>query len=177
MAANTSIKDTDELRLSREQETRAAVEDIGPDGGWAPTPFTASPPAREGMEQRWIRVRLGGQIDIQNYLRQQQRGWRPRPADTLPSGYMLLKQNLEAQFGEQGSIIGNQDSILMERPLSLGNKVRAYYAKQTQRLKMQISEFIGDNMPRKHGTRGGSVAELEMNATVGDGRRPPIASD
>lgn len=179
MAGNTRLmQQSPEIeRLTREQTARVAMEDMGPDDEWAPLPFTTAPPPRPGFEQRWVRIRLVDDYDVKNYLRQYQRGWRIRAADTLPGGYEALKRRLDAQFGDQGDVIGNQDCILMERTIALGNKVRAYYVRQNQRLHSQIDDFVGAAMPRTHGARGGMVDELSIQAKVGNGRVPPIAPD
>lgn len=173
MATHPRLKDGD--RLTREQTSRATAEMEAPDAGdWEPTPFTAAPPPRDGMEQRWVRCRIGGTEDVQNVLKRQQQGWTPRPADTLPPGFAGMGQKFD-KLPDLGNIIGNQDCVLMERPEELGRKVKAYYARQTGRLRESIADFVGDRLPRQHGTSGGTVDELDLQVTTG--RRPQIAPD
>ena len=160
--------------LDREQSDRAYLDDSE---AWTPTPFTAAPPPREGCEQRWVRIRMAGEIDVSNYLRQSQRGWKPRPADSIPAEYCVLKQRMDERFGEKGDVIGNQDSVLMERPIALGNRIRAYYSGQNNRLRASIAEFVGGRMPRTHGADGGRVDEFKLDVDYGAGRIPRIAPD
>lgn len=174
MATNTRSVET--TRLTREQTSHAAMEMENPySGDWAPAPFGSAPPPRDGYEQRWVRVRLGGNDDAQNFLKRTQQGWVPRPFDSVPQGFSVLKQTLDARFGDHGNVISNQDSVLMERPIAMGNKVRAYLSGQNQRLRASIADFVGSQMPRQHGTRGGSVDELDITSTTGNGRVPRIA--
>jgi hypothetical protein len=140
---------------------------------WTPPAFTSAPPPRDGMEQRWVRCRTLGQEDHQNVLKRQQQGWTARESDSLPPGFSFLAR----RFGDMGSVIQNQDSILMERPISVGDRMRQYVARQTGRLSDSIRQYVGNQMPRQHGTAGGAVETLDITSTTGNGRVPRIAGD
>lgn len=141
------------------------------DEDWTPPQFTAAPPARDGMEQRWVRVRLQGADDVSNLMKRQQQGWTPRQVETLPKSHSFLT----TRFGDLGSVVGNQDSVLMERPVTLGDRYRAYDRKKTRRLESAIGQFVDEHLPRQHGTKGGAV--VEMNVTQSVGGRNRIADD
>ncbi len=157
-------------RLTREQTSHATVDMEQWADDWAPEPFTSAPPPREGMEQRWARCRLGPHDDIKNILKKRQAGWVPRPADTIPPAY----QAMVTRFGDQGNVIGNHDSILMERPIFIGERMRAFIRKKGERLHASIAANVQESMPRQHGSKGGSVEEFEMSVTGSPPRRPRV---
>ena len=140
---------------------------------WTPPAFTAAPPVRPGMEQRWVRCRVLGTEDYQNILKRQQQGWSARSVESLPPDFAFLSR----RFGDMGSVICNQDSILMERPISVGDRMRQYVARQTGRLSDSIRQYVGNQMPRQHGTAGGAVEKLDITSTTGNGRVPRFAGD
>lgn len=158
-------------RLTREQTSRTALEQESEfDPNWQPLPFTAAPPPRPGMEQRWVRCRLGTENDVANTLKRQQQGWKPRAGDTVPPQFSMMRRD----FDKFSSVIQNQDCVLMERPVEYGRKMREIISTQTRRLQESIRDYIGQMMPRQHGTRGGAVDEIEVRSTVGSGRIPTI---
>lgn len=182
MATSASVmpvaKDLNEDRLGREQTTRSAQELEQDWNTWEPQPFTSAPPPLEGFEQRWVRVRMGGQDDVQNYLKRMKQGWKPRPANTLPLAYANLKARLDKEkWGDQGDIIGNQDCVLMHRPVRIGDRIRANLREQNSRLTASIRDFVQGNLPVQPGTRGGMVEELNVTTTTGNGRQPRFARD
>ena len=140
---------------------------------WAPPAFTAAPPPRPDMEQRWVRCRVLGNEDHQNVLKRQQQGWTARSVETLPPEFSFLAR----RFGDMGSVICNQDSILMERPVSVGDRMRRYVNRQTGRLSESIRQYVGNQMPRQHGTSGGAVEKLDITSTAGNGRTVRFAGD
>lgn len=157
-------------RLTREQTSHAAVDMEQWADDWSPEPYTSAPPPREGMEQRWARCRLGPHDDIKNILKKRQAGWVPRPADTVPPAFL----SMVTRFGDQGNVIGNHDSILMERPIFIGERMRAFINKKSDRLHASIAANIQESMPRQHGSKGGSVDEFEMSVTGSPPRRPRL---
>lgn len=70
-----------------------------------------APPARPGMTQRWVRVRLRDNSDRKNLDTAIRAGFRPRLADTVP-------ESLSPSTTELGgfSYVGVDDVVLMERP-------------------------------------------------------------
>ena len=77
-------------------------------------------PPREGMEQRWMRSRLGAEAAVKNLAQKQTRGWRPRPASSVQQSY----QNMRLAEGRFDGAIGVHDMILMERPIEIGAEAR-----------------------------------------------------
>lgn len=77
-------------------------------------------PPLPGMENRWIRVRAGGQLDTANLVRAETRGWRPRQAQSVDKVY----QSLRLREGEYAGCVGLNDVILMHRPLEIAKQVR-----------------------------------------------------
>jgi len=110
-------------RPSRDQQTREAqgveIDDSFLFEESGPLPNI---PARPGYAQRWGRVKYRNENDGRNILRLQQRGWKPRPADTVPVKY----QGLTVQNASLGGVIGTDDSVLMERPIELQARVEAH---------------------------------------------------
>lgn len=163
-------RDASNTRLMEEERPLERVDEHEHD--WTPPQFTAAPPPREGMEQRWMRVRAAGVEDVQNVLRRRQAGWTPRPAETIPDSYKFMI----VRHGDMGNILATQDAVLVERPLNMGARFREYNTRQASRLSESIRQFVGDNMPRRRGTTGGKVEELNITAEVGK-RRQRFADD
>lgn len=157
-------------RMTREQTTRSALEAESPSYDWEPAAFTAAPPPRPDMEQRWVRCRLGAGEDIANLLKRRQQGWTPRPVDSVSKNFQFLAHRL----GDFGNVIQNQDSVLMERPIAIGDKMRAHVQEKTQRYAATVRNMVENNSPRAKGTLGGQVDELSVQSTVGHGRIPII---
>lgn len=157
--------------MTREQTSRDAQDEAAMVDDWEPTAFTSAPPPRPGMEQRWVRFRNGGSDDLGNVVKRRHYGWEPRSADTLPAGYIV---NV-APFAGLAGTIQNQDSILMERSVQRGDKVRSMIHRQTARMDEAVRGYVSRQMPAQHGTVGGSVEKIEIETTVGNRRVPNIA--
>jgi hypothetical protein len=171
MVSQSSVAATDD-RLTREQTSRAAAEiEAWPE--WTPAQNTTAPPARDAFEQKWVRCRVVNADDEPNIIRNMQQGWRPRQVDTVPPAFKPFVR----RFGDFGEVIRNQDCILMERPKAMGDKVRAHVAGRNQRLRQSVQEYMGQRMPRQHGSNGGTVEEFEARATVGAGRPARFGGD
>lgn len=158
-------------RESREQQSRC-YDDIHPayDPNWEPPKQTGAPPARNGMEQLWVRTTMLGEDDAANVHKHMMEGWKPRSAGTIPSGFFFSK----ISFGEYGDVIANSDSILMERPSWMGDKVRSMQAAANMNKVRGIAQYVRGRMPNAAGTKGG---EVDINIRTVTGREPKIADD
>jgi hypothetical protein len=79
------------------------------------------PPARAGMDQRWIRTELGGKFDPTNWARKQREGWKARPADSVPKDFPVPR----IDQGKLAGCIGIEGMILCERPLAMSSVARS----------------------------------------------------
>lgn len=173
----TSQMNTNELssefphHLSRDNETRGVIDAYEDRDTWEPSLFTTAPPARPDMEQLWVRTRLLGVDDHQNVAKHVMQGWTPRMASTAPAQWQLLS----VTYGNYGSVIGNPDSILMERPKWKGDKVREMLARQEEARLKGIRQYVKGRMPTAHGAKGGDVTTFDMK--VLKGRQPTVEDD
>lgn len=158
-------------RTSREQDSRF-YGDVHPeyDPSWEPPKQTSGPPPRPGMEQLWVRTTLMGMDDSANVHQHLMEGWKPRSAASVPKGFYCSK----AVFGDYGDVIANKDSILMERPQWMGDKVRASQASQSRAKVKGIAQYVRGRMPSNRNTHG---ADVEINIRTERGRTPKIADD
>jgi len=151
-------------RLSREQELRVADEVHESYDNWDNDYLldTTHIPAREGYVQRWIRSGIKGEIDKANIFKKMNRGWRPRPVDTVPKAQQILRMDFE---GDQ--VIGIHGSILMEMPEALFNR-------QSQRVKdatqHQMSAVKNDLFKIHERDSGFSRPEFSNQTKVRRGR-------
>jgi hypothetical protein len=102
---------------------------------------------REGMDQMWIRTReVDGRPDAANIQQAMTSGWRPRSASSVPEG-AFLPVIRDATFGD---VIAYHDTILMERPVALGDEDRAMVRERTARSTAAISAdpYRQDSMGR-----------------------------
>lgn len=76
--------------------------------------------ARPGYVQRYGRISLQGQDDVENISRLEAKGWSPRKSDTLPSG----SKAPVIRKGEYTGYVGIRGNILMERPVELNEQYR-----------------------------------------------------
>jgi len=108
-------------------------------------------PCREGMEQRWVRVKIRTEPDVKNLVNKERRGWRPRSAQTVAKTY----QNLRIAEGDYAGCIGFHDVVLMERPVEIGEKVRKIELQKTREKElairsMQFRETDGQDRDRAY---------------------------
>lgn len=75
-------------------------------------------PAREGYDQRWIRVRANNQDDAKNIYTASRRGWTPRSPGTVGKAQNFLCIQREGL----GGVVGTHDMVLMERPHAISRK-------------------------------------------------------
>jgi len=156
---------------SREQNSRAAEEFHPEDEEFSPALLnTKHMPPREGMEQRWIRTTIQGEDDQSNVFRAVNQGWKPRKADTVTLGQFVPTINYQG-----ANIIGIRGMILMERPVEMGEKQRAYYDRQAD---TQIAA-VEQNMHKVREKGSGLTRPefTERKSSVSRGKIAPVAPD
>lgn len=86
--------------------------------------------ALPGMAQRWVRIRLAGDDDWDNFDRRRQSGWEVRPLDTVP-----MDQRPTAT-GREHPVLANaflaSGHVLMHMPEEWVQEEREALAKRTQ---------------------------------------------
>lgn len=108
------------------------------DRPWVRPTSLAAPPARPGFKQRWIRVSMYGQEDATNAARRLREGWKPRPAESLPSNFPLPT----ISHGQWAGCVGIEGMILCEMPESLVERRNEYYADKTKRITDSIEHDL-----------------------------------
>ena len=121
-------------RGSREQDSRHVDEpgrdesDVGDD--WIDPSSLDAPEPRPGMCQRWIRASSFGQDDARNYSRKMREGWKPRPADTVPSEFSIPV----IEKGKLAGAVVVEGMVLCEMPIELAKKRSKAIQNRTERL-------------------------------------------
>lgn len=168
-----------ETRTSRASESRAAEENYEErsDEEFAMDDIDFSPanldtkniPPREGYDQRWVRTKTGNEDDSKNVFKSTNLGWKPRKADTVSKGALIPTVEFNGD-----NVIGMHDTILMERPLIISKKQKAYEQKQSDNL-LQAAE---QDMHRVHSKNSGLTRpEYNTKSKVSQGRIAPVSSD
>lgn len=160
-------------RTSRASTSRAAEEiheshEEFDDIDFSPANLTAPPP-REGYVQRWVRTKVGNEDDQSNVYRSTNLGWKPRAADTVPKESMVQTVDFKGS-----NIIGVNDTILMERPIAIDIKHKAY----EKRLSDNQIEAVKQDVHSVH-TKGSGLTRPEYSSTssVSKGRVAPVTPD
>ena len=118
------------VHQSRASETRdmeAVHEDE--DTPWIRGATLRMPPARPGMDQRWIVFAIHGSPTPANYARKLNEGWVPRKADSLPSSWHAPT----VQHGNFAGCVVVEGSVLCERPLTMSARRERHFRKETLR--------------------------------------------
>ena len=115
---------------TRESESRAyeKVHDEE-DEPWVRGASLEMPPARPGMDQRWIRFAIRGQDDSTNWARKMREGWKPRKADTVPEDFPVPRLD----HGRMAGLIGIEGSVLCERPMGISKRRDRHFENETQK--------------------------------------------
>lgn len=104
-----------------------------------------APPARAGMVQRWIRIRLGNVRDTARLRKAQREGWRAVKASAM--GALSLPIIQHDSLGD-GDYIGAEDLILMEMPERVAQQRQRFYkrkqARQTGAVERQVRGVHSD---------------------------------
>ena len=168
-----------ETRTSRADESRAAegMHEERSDEEFAMDDIDFSPanldtkniPPREGYDQRWVRTKTGAEDDASNIYRSTNLGWKPRKADTVPKGALVPTVGFNG-----ANVIGMHDTILMERPLIISKRHKAYEKEQSDNLLRAAEE----DMHKVHNRNSGLTRpEYSAKSKVSQGRVAPVSSD
>jgi hypothetical protein len=131
---------------------------------WRPSDSLSAPPPRPGMENRWIRIRLGEKDDPRNFQKKFREGWKPISLSAVPEDF----NPPSAAYGKFGDVVAVSDLVLCERPLEIGLSRKRYFAKRLQRQLDSADRRHVDRVQRDgHRIAGG--ARAAKNATVGGG--------
>ena len=128
-------------------------------------------PPREGMEQRWVRSRLGGEPDAQRLTSARGQGWKRRLPETVPTHFRALTVRMEGA----GEVIGAGGHILMERPMRLGDILRQRVRAMTDNQMRSVDESMF-NVHNK-GDGFGPPRRVEDRTTVSVGRPVTMQDD
>lgn len=129
----------DDVRTT-EQDALAAygVNPDAHDADWHRPSELEAPPARQGMTQRWIRIRWGNEEDVSNSSRKFREGWLPRAAETVPAE--LLPPTI--RHARLGNLIGVGDLILCEMPIRKAEQRNAFWQAKADRMVEGIEEDL-----------------------------------
>jgi hypothetical protein len=155
--------------MNKSGDGESAMEttsDFGEDD-WRPATNLPSPPARPGYRQRWIRVEAAGVDDRQNFAKAFAEGWRPRLAETLPTGsYVPLISS-----GDHTGMIGMRGMVLCELPGRKALQREKYYrdlhARQMQAVERDVFKAEKPGVP----------FHAESSTKVIKGRTPTLQDD
>jgi len=138
-AANAQNKQDDPHKVVLPEEARTTQQDVmqsygvsrsAHDEPWKLPAELDAPEPRTGFTQRWIRIRMNGSEDAKNSMKKFREGWLPRSMDTVPEGY-VPPNFLHPQLG---GVIGVDDLILCEMPISKAKQRNAYYQSKKDRM-------------------------------------------
>jgi hypothetical protein len=125
------VERPDEQRTAQQTTAEMGTVDLpAPTQDWVRPAELDAPEPRAGYTQRWIRIKLGNEDDSRNSMRKFREGWLPRKAETVPEGYApptFLHSRL-------GSVIGVEDLILCEMPISKAEQRNAYYMQRRDKM-------------------------------------------
>jgi len=160
------------VHSSRDQEIPSDVlihDDVDDVGDWQPPALLDAPPPRPGYVQRWVRVRRGGQDDLDNFMARRREGWQPRDPSSVP-GYIVAPT---AAHGHFGRCIMVEGMVLCEMPAKRNAQRKAYYetrlAQQTTAVEKQLLKVQTPGHPIDR------VAQTRVS--VGHGKRPVLQED
>lgn len=114
---------------SREAESRVnEVVHEEEDEPWVRGASLAMPPARPGMDQRWIAFAINGHETPTNYMRKLREGWKPRSSDSIPQDFPVPT----VDHGKWAGCIVVEGSVLCERPISISQRRDRHFKKVTE---------------------------------------------
>lgn len=119
MSYTKEQREANAARASRDQELREADKIHESYDNWDNDYLldTTHIPARPGYVQRWVRTDIKGETDRANVFKKMNRGWKPRPLDTVPKAQRILRMDFEGD-----EVIGIHGMVLMEIPESIFDK-------------------------------------------------------
>jgi hypothetical protein len=157
------------LDVSEEVDNDDLIHEEDYDEQWDDGVLLAAPPPRPGYYQRWVRVQVNGKPDMRNLIRRKNQRYKPRAASTAP--------NFESTMFSDDNVIGNEEMVLMERPMKLH---QAQVARKRNESKKQMAE-VQQGMFREAQAQGGfGGVQYDTDTTkvhTGGGRPAPVADD
>lgn len=158
-------------RETRDQESRENddIHEKYPDIDFEMPGMLAAPPPRPGFVQRWMRTHIKGENDPANSMRKSAVGWKPRKADTAPTGSCPT-----VSYGSHGNVIGINGMILCERPEDLHKA----HGRHVRSLTKAQQDAVDNDMFREDFGRGARSPHVEeRNSRTIRGRRVDVADD
>lgn len=117
-----------------EKSRESQLREVNPVHEYASTPWIRGaslvmPPARSGMDQRWIRFMVGDKEDNTNISRKFREGWTPRKDKDIPADLLPMKM----QQGRWAGCIVVEGMLLCERPQSMSARRDQHFETETRR--------------------------------------------
>lgn len=162
-------------RQSREQQLREANPVHDEYAAWDNDSLlsTDNIPAREGYVQRWVRTTIKGQDDHTNVFKKYNKGWKPRPLDSIPKGQFVPHIDFQGV-----NVVGIHGMILMERPEQLHERQRKQIDEQNRLQQMAVKHNLYKDYENDRSARDYITApEYEVQSRVSKGRIAPIVDD
>ena len=156
---------------TRETKTRAAskVHDEE-DAPWERGASLEMPPAKPGMDQRWIRFASMGKEDSTNYARKSREGWKPRPAESVSADFDVPRMDTGRFAG--GIVV--EGMVLCERPMAISKRRDRHFKKETQRR----TDAINSDLQRVNSqNRSPAFGPIQMATKQTRVREVNVASD
>ncbi len=111
-----------------------------PTGPWIRATSLEAPPARDGYEQRWIRISIRGEDDPRNVNMRMREGWRPRDITTIGDEWQILAVRADAKGGH----FVVDDLMLCEMPMELFQARQDYYSELTESQMAAVEHDLED---------------------------------
>jgi hypothetical protein len=142
---------------------------------WKPADMLDAPPPKPGMEQRWIRIRLGEKDDQRNFQKKFREGWHPIKRSDVPADM----EPPTIAFGRFGDVVAVSDLVLCERPLEIGISRKRYFRQRLDRqLKSADRRHVNKVERDDHPIRGGAKADIKPSIGRGTrSRQAPVQDD
>lgn len=168
-----STHKTAPVHSGRAKQERREPASRDRDTEWRPADTLFAPPPRPGMENRWIRIRLGEKDDPRNFQKKFREGWVPVKLSDVTDDL----QPPTISFGRHGDVVAVSDLVLCERPVGIGLSRKRYFKQRLERQLRSADRRHVDRVQRDdHVIRGGARVE---KPTVGRGNRnrAPVQED
>lgn len=109
---------------------------------WKRSTALDAPPPRPGFIQRWVRRKLDGKDDTENYDRYIEEGWRPRKPLTVKRGHSLTTTRNQSNAQE----IVKRGHVLMELSEKQAQQRQEFYQGSLDRQTKAVeNELFADN--------------------------------
>ena len=148
---------------NREAESRVnEVVHEEEDEPWIRGASLAMPPARPGMDQRWIAFAINGRETPSNYMRKLREGWKTRAADSIPQDFPVPT----VDHGKWAGCIVVEGSVLCERPLSISQRRDRHFKNETARrtaaIDSELNSFNRENRNPAFGPIRKAIGERQV---------------